>query len=326
MQIRMAIAAAVLASVATSAQAQKAATPWTPEGNVEFVVGAGAGGENDRIARAIQHALGKEHLVESMTVLNRPGAAQTIAINYLAGKKGDANVIGLASGSFINAIARSGSSLHKNVAPLMKLFDAYQGYFTRVDSPIKSMAEVRNRLKADPSSVTFAFPVGLGSPLHVSVVNVAKASGAATNKVVTVVYNSGSDVAAQVAGGHVDVGLTSIGSQMPLVQAGKLRVLGIAAPERIAGELAQYPTVREQGLDVVTANSYTVLAPNGLTAEQIAFWTRALDKAIEDSDFKLDLERNFWVLKPIRYPETVKWMQDDYDENRAILKELGMLQ
>jgi putative tricarboxylic transport membrane protein len=326
MQIRLAIAAAVLASVTFPAQAQKAGNAWTPEGNVEFVVGAGAGGENDRIARAIQHALGKEHLVESMTVLNRPGAAQTLAINYLAGKKGDANAIGLASGSFINAIARSGSSLHKSVTPLMKLFDAYQAYFTRVDSPIKSMADVRDRLKADPSSVTFAFPVGLGSPLHVSVVNVAKASGAAPGKVVTVVHNSGSDVAAQVAGGHVDVGLTSIGSQMPLVQAGKLRMLGIASPERLGGELAQYPTVREQGLDVVTANSYTVLVPNGLTREQIAFWTRALDRAILDSDFKLDLERNFWVLRPIRYPETVKWMQDDYDENRTILKELGMLQ
>src|SRR5260370_29374855 len=198
MQIRLGIAAAVLANlaipvVAIPAQAQKAGSTWTPEGNVEFVVGAGAGGENDRIARAIQHAVTKEHLVHSMTVLNRPGATQTIAINYLAGKKGDANAIGLASGSFINAIARSGSSLHKNVTPLMKLFDAYQAYFTRIDSPIKSMVDVRDRLKADPSSVTFAFPVGLGSPLHVSVVNVAKASGAAPSQVVTVVYNSASD-------------------------------------------------------------------------------------------------------------------------------------
>ena len=326
----LAIAIAALAGTTVGAQGQKVANPpgnaWHPEGNVEFVVGAGAGGENDRIARAIQHVLTKEHLVDSMTVLNRPGAAQTIAINYLAGKKGDANVIGLASGSFINAIARNGSTLHKNVTPLMKLFDAYQCYFTRVDSPIKSMAEVRDRLKADPSSVTFAFPVGLGSPLHVSVVNVAKAAGANPSKVVTVVYNSGSDVAAQAAGGHVDVGLTSIGSPMPLIQAGKLRVLGIAAPDRIEGEVAQYPTLREQGLDVVTANSYTLLVPNGLTTEQIAFWTRALDKVIVDDDFKLDLARNFWVLEPIRYPETVKWMQDDYDENRAILKELGMLQ
>jgi putative tricarboxylic transport membrane protein len=188
------------------------------------------------------------------------------------------------------------------------------------------MADVRDRLRADPSSVTFAFPVGLGSPLHVSAVSVAKAAGAASSKVIAVVYNSGSDVSAQVAGGHVDVGITSIGSAMPLIQAGKLRMLGIAAPERIEGTLANYPTLREQGLDVVTANSYTVLVPNGLTPEQIAFWTRALDKVLEDPEFKRDLDRNFWVLKPIRYPETVKWLQDDYDENRAILKELGLTQ
>src|SRR5713226_7774442 len=227
----------VLAGAATSAQAQKAGDSWKPEGNVEFVVGAGAGGENDRIARAIQHALSNEHLVDSMTVLNRPGAAQTIAIHYLASKRGDANAIGLASGSFINAIARSGSTLHKNVTPLMKLFDAYQCYFTRIDSAIKTMADVRDRLHDNPRSVTFAFPVGRGTPLHVSVVNVAKAAGATPGKVVTVVYNSGSDVAAQAAGGHIDVGLTSVGSPMPLIQAGKLRVLGIASPERMGGEL-----------------------------------------------------------------------------------------
>jgi len=301
-----ALAAAILALVSVpGAQAQQTGGSWKPEGNVEFVVGAGAGGENDRIARA---------------------SAQTIAINYLASKKGDANVIGLASGSFINAIARNGSNLHKNVTALMKLFDAYQCYFARVDSPIKTMADVRDRLRADPASVTFAFPVGLGSPLHVSAVNVGKAAGVAASKVIAVVYNSGSDVSAQVAGGHVDVGITSIGSAMPLIQAGKLRMLGIASPERLAGELKDYPTLREQGLDVVTANSYTVLVPNGLTLEQIAFWTRALDKVLADPDFKIELERNFWVPQPIRYPDSVKWLQDDYDENRTILKEIGLAQ
>ena len=320
------LSAMAVVGAAFGAQAQKVGEAWRPVGNVEFVVGAGAGGENDRIARAIQHALTEAHLVDSMTVLNRPGAAQTIAISYLASKKADANEIGLASGSFINAIARSGSTLHKSVTPLMKLFDAYQCYFTKIDSPIKSMTDVRDRLKADPGSLTFAFPVGLGSPLHVSVVNVAKAAGAPPGKVITVVYNSGSDVSAQIAGGHVDVGITSIGSAMPLIAAGRLRMLGIAAPERIGGALADYPTLREQGLDVVTANSYTVLVPNGLTGEQIAFWTHALDRVLADAEFKLDLDRNFWVLQPIRYPETVKWLQDDYDENRAVLKELGMIE
>jgi len=320
-----AIALIVLAVPSAASRAQQAGA-WRPEGNVEFVVGAGAGGENDRIARAIQRVLVKDHLVDSMTVLNKPGAGQIIAMNYLASKKGDANEIGLASGSFINAIARNGSTLHKQMTPVMKLFDAYQCYFTGVESPIKSMTDVRDRLRADPASVTFAFPVGLGSPLHVSVVNVGRAAGAPAKKLVTVVFGSGSEVAVQAAGGHVDVGLTSIGSPMPLIQSGQLRMLGIAAPERLSGQLAKYPTLREQGIDVVTANSYTVLVPDGLTGEQIAFWMQALDKVLVDSDFKRDLELNFWALKPIRYPETVKWMQDDYDENRAVLKDLGMLQ
>ena len=323
---RISHAAATILWLATGSTVSHAQQVWRPEGNVEFVVGAGAGGENDRIARAIQHALTKEHLIDSMTVMNKPGAAQTIAINYLASKKGDGNTIGLASGSFINAIARNGSALHKQFTPLIKLFDAYQAYFTATNSPIKSMIDVRDRLKADPSGVTFAFPVGLGSPLHVSVINVGKAVGAPANKLVTVVFNSGSDVAAQAAGGHIDVGLTSIGSPYPLIEAGKLRMLGIAAPDRLPGELAKYPTVREQGLDVVTANSYTVLVPNGLKPEQIEFWSKALDKVLADPDFKKDLALNFWVPRPIRYPDTVKWMQDDYDENRAVLKELGMLQ
>jgi putative tricarboxylic transport membrane protein len=319
-------AIASFAIVAVHSLAQPAAAGWKPDGNVEFVVGAGAGGENDRIARAIQRVLVKEHLVDSMTVLNRPGAAQVIAMNYLATKKGDANEIGLASGSFINAIARSGSTLHKQLTPLMKLFDAYQCYFTAADSPIKTMGEVRDRLKADPGSVTFAFPVGLGSPLHVSVVNVGRTVGAPASKLVTVVFGSGAEVAVQAMGGHIDVGETSLGSPMPLIKAGRLRMLGIAAPERMAGELASYPTLREQGIDVVTANSYTVLVPNGLSDEQIAFWIGALEKVLVDPDFKRDLDLNFWDLKPIRYPETVKWMQDDYDDNRSVLKELGMLQ
>jgi len=319
-----AAAAAALAIVAVHSQA--AAAPWKPDGNVEFVVGAGAGGENDRIARAIQRVLVKEHLVDSMTVLNRPGAAQVIALNYLASRKGDANEIGLASGSFINAIARNGSTLHKQLTPLMKLFDAYQCYFTGADSPIKTMGDVRARLKADPGGVTFAFPVGLGSPLHVSVVNVGRTVGAPASKLVTVVFGSGAEVAVQAMGGHIDVGETSLGSPMPLIKAGRLRMLGIAAPERMAGELASYPTLREQGIDVVTANSYTVLVPNGLSDEQIAFWIGALEKVLVDPDFKRDLDLNFWDLKPIRYPETVKWMQDDYDDNRSVLKELGMLQ
>src|SRR5260221_2434037 len=86
--------AAVFALVAAGgAQTQQAGNSWKPDGNVEFVVGAGAGGENDRIASAIQHVLTNGRQVDSMTVLHKPGAVQTIAIGYLAGEKRVANEI-----------------------------------------------------------------------------------------------------------------------------------------------------------------------------------------------------------------------------------------
>src|SRR5580698_3794075 len=135
----LAIAAFAALTMTGTAHAQQDGGGWRPQGNVEFFVGAGPGGENDRIARAIQRVLTKEHLVDSMTVLNRPGAGQIIAMNYLAGKIGDANEIGLASGSFVNAIARNGSDLNKHLTPIVKLFDAYQCFFTSVDSQFRSM-------------------------------------------------------------------------------------------------------------------------------------------------------------------------------------------
>lgn len=301
-------------------------TSWRPEGPVEFVVGSGAGGENDRLARSIQHVLTETHLVDSVIVLNKPGAGQIIAMNYLAGKAGDATKIGLVSGSFVSSDARRGSTLYKQLTPLEKIVDSYQCYVTGADSKYKTMKDVADQLRKAPGSVTFAVPVGVGSPGHISAVKLAKALGAPPNKLVTVVFTSGTDVAVQAIGNHIDVGVISLGSGQSLIQSGKLRLLGIAAPEREDGDAAKYPTVREQGLDVIADNPFTVVLPGGLSPEQIAFWQDALDKVVANPEFRREVQREAWTLRPLRYPQTVKWMQDEYDEDRTALKELGLIQ
>lgn len=299
---------------------------WRPQGAVEFIVGSGPGGENDRLARSIQHVLTESHLVDSVVVLNKPGAGQIIAMNYLASKAGDANKIGLISGSFVNSDARRGSKLYKKLTPVEKMVDSYQCYVTGAESRYKTMKDVADRLRKAPGSVTFAVPVGAGSPGHISAVKLAKALGAPPIKLVTVVFTSGTDVAVQAIGNHVDVGVISLGSGLPLIRSGKLRLLGIAAPQRGEGDAARYPTLREQGLDVIADNPFTVVLPNGLSPEQIAFWQQALDKVMNDPDFKEEVQREGWSLQPLRYPQTVKWMQEEYEENRAVLGELGLTQ
>jgi putative tricarboxylic transport membrane protein len=315
--------AAIAILPATAAERQNKS--WHPDGTVEFVVGSGPGGENDRLARSIQHVLTESHVVDSVVVLNKPGAGQIIAMNYLAGKAGDATKIGLVSGSFISSDALRGSTLYKQLIPLVKIVDSYQCYVTGADSRYKTMKDVADRLREGPGSVTFAVPVGVGSPGHLSAVKLAKALGTPPNKLVTVVFTSGTDVAVQAIGNHIDVGAISLGSGLPLIQSGKLRLLGIAAPEREEDDAAKYPTVREQGLDVIADNPFTVVLPGGLSREQIAFWQSALDKVVANPEFRREVRREAWTLRPVRYPETVKWMQDEYQGYREVLMELGLI-
>lgn len=54
----LAIAAFAALTMTGTAHAQQDGGGWRPQGNVEFFVGAGPGGENDRIARAISARAG----------------------------------------------------------------------------------------------------------------------------------------------------------------------------------------------------------------------------------------------------------------------------
>ncbi|MGH6630752.1 MAG: Bug family tripartite tricarboxylate transporter substrate binding protein, partial [Burkholderiales bacterium] len=227
---------------------------WKPDKNVEFVVGAAAGGANDRIGRAIQNALQVNRLIPgSMSVVNKAGGGQTIAMAYLNSHAGNPHFLALASSSWLTTLAGGrGEVTHRDVTPIARLFTEYQVYYVKADSPIRNMTDVRDRLKKDPASVSFGFSVAPGNPLHISIADVAYAAGQDPKKVKAVVFDSGAMAAAQVAGGHLDIGLSSPGSPRSLVDGGKLRYIGVAGPQRIPGPLAEVPTLREQGLDVIT--------------------------------------------------------------------------
>src|SRR3546814_11891563 len=57
-----------------------------------------------------------------------------------------------------------------------------------------------------------------------------------------------------------------------LFRSGDLKIIAIAADERLEGDLADVPTWKEQGADVVWAAPRGLLAPKGLSDEEIAYW------------------------------------------------------
>ena len=125
-------------------------------------------------------------------------------------------------------------------------------------------------------------------------------------------------------GGHVDVAASAPSSVLPQVQAGKMRILVIGAPQRGGGELAGVPTWKELGINSAFDLWRGLAGPKGLSRAQVQFWDDALAKVVKTDEWKKELAEN--LVENVYRPsaETGKQWKVEYDEVRSVLMELGL--
>jgi putative tricarboxylic transport membrane protein len=117
----------------------------------------------------------------------------------------------------------------------------------------------------------------------------------------------------------------SAGSALPLAQAGKIRIIGIAGPQRLTGALASVPTLREQGVDVIAPVFYVIFGPTGMDTEQRAFWDQALSAAMQSEQIRKDVDRNSWTVGLIGHRELPAFLEKEYQNYRRALTDMGMV-
>ncbi len=307
--------------------AQAPQSAWKPDKPVELIIGAAPGGANDRIGRSLQRVLQEGHtLPAGINVVNKPGGGQAVAFAYLNTHPNNPNYLALASSSWLTTVAAGlGTITHRDVSPIVKLLDEYQTYFVKTDSPIKGAHDIFDQLKKDPASLSFGFSTAAGNPLHISIANIARLAGADPAKLKAVVFTSSADTAAKVAGGHLDVGVQSAGSALPLAQAGKIRIIGIAGPQSLTGAFASVPTLREQGVIVTAAVFYVILGPKGMHTEQRAYWDQALSAVMQSEQIRKDVDRNSWTVGLIGHGELPAFLEKEYQNYRRALTDMGMV-
>ena len=169
-----------------------------------------------------------------------------------------------------------------------------------------------------------ALASALGNANHIAVCLVGKAVGADSKRFKIAVFNSSGESITAVLGGHVDLAITTVGLVGPHVQAGRIRVLGVAAGERLTGPLAQVPTWREQGADVVFSSWRALIGPRSLNAEQIAYWEALAARATEQEEWTHELEINSLTPAYMGSEATRKLFAQQAGELRSILSELGL--
>jgi len=297
---------------------------WEPEKNVEIVVGISAGSNQDRIARTIQRIWQDKGLLNvTSSVVNRPGGGGAVGLANMNQHAGDPHYFTIASPTMLTNHITGGSPYNfTDFTPMALLGSQYVALAARPDSPLKSGRDLTERLRKDPSSVAFGSN-GRGNNLHILIATVANTAGADVRTLKIVVFQ-GAELMTALLGGHVDVIATVASNILPHMQAGKMRMIGIAAPQRLAGPLAEVATWKEQGVEAVVPNWAGVMGTKGMSSPQIAFWDGVFARAVQTDEWKQELERNFWEAQYLNSADYSKYLRDEYLQRKAVLTDLGL--
>ncbi len=317
------IAIALLLATTTCALAQA----WLPQKNVEIVAASGPGGSNDNMARTLERILAVNKLVPAtLTVVNKPGGGGSIAGTYVAQRTGDAHCLMIAgSGIASNHIVGMSTLSLADFTPIASMLQDYVVFAVAANSLMKSGKDLAERLKKDPRSVSVGFANTFGGSRHIAAGLLLKALGGNPRDLKPVVFKGSAEAIPAVLGGHLDLVVIGAGNAIPHVSAGRMRVLGVAAPERLGGVLANAPTWREQGVDVVAGAWRGIFGPKGLTPAHIAYWENALRKVAETPEWKADLEKNFWTDYFMTGAQLKKDLEEEYVATKVVLADLGMV-
>jgi putative tricarboxylic transport membrane protein len=304
-----------------------AATPgWKPERPVELIIPTTPGGGQDRTARIMQKILQEEAAVGvPINIVNKGGGGGNIAYAYLQQFRGDGHYLATASATLVtNHILGTSPYGYADFTPIGVLYSEYIGFAVNADSPVKAGADLLERLKKDPESVTFAFGTSRGNANHIAVGLLAKAAGVDVKKLKVVIYKSSIDAVTALMGGHVSVVATPTSTYVPVLATGKLRLLAVASPTRQGGVFAQMPTWKEQGIDLVVPTYRMLMGPRDMTAAQVAFWDQALARLVKSAEWKKELEQNDWDNTYLPSARTRAFLDEHAKAYRAVLVELGL--
>ncbi len=315
----------ILAGLVFSAAA--AGQAWVPKQHVELIVPAPAGGSLDATGRIIQRIWQDQKIIPvTSTVVNRAGGGHAVAYAYLAQHAGHPYILDIDSPTLLtNHINGRTSVTYTDFTPLATLVNDYMVFAVQSDSKFQTGKELIEALRNRPDSVSIALSSARGGTHHIALGLPLQSAGVDIGKVRIVAFDSSGQTVTALLGGHVDVAVASAGNVALQVAAGKLRVLAVSSPHRLAGTLAAAPTWQELGQKGVFENWRGVFGTRGLTAEQITFWQEALRRVTAAEEFQKYAKSNLWDISYRTPEESRLFMAAQYADLKNVMDYLGLV-
>ena len=254
-----------------------------PSKPVKFVVGFGAGGASDIVARILAQKLG-ETWGQTVVVENRPGASGIIGADAVAKAAPDGYTL-LVSSQTSTAVATSMFAklpydVLRDFAVITVIGMTPMILVVHPSLPAKTFREFIPFAKARAADLSFGSS-GLGGTGHLA----GELLNLSLNiKMTHVPYKGEPAVLTDVIGGHLSFMFPSLPAALPLLKAGKLRGLAVASLQR-SQHANDYPTVAESGIPGFETVSWNALyGPSALPKEVVARLNADTAKALQAPD------------------------------------------
>ncbi len=276
---------AILVSIAMTVGAQ---AQTYPNRTITFVVPFPIGGLTDIPARVLA-AVMLERIGVPIVVENRTGASGTIGASHVLRAEPDGYTL------LLNAVADV-QNLHympvpynalTDFAPIGKVVDGPPlVLIVNAKLPYKSVADLIADAKANPGKVNFGTSGLATSPL----IALTQLNALAGTKIVDVPFRGSGPATSAVLTGDVQGNFTFYSIAKPLTDAGRVRALAVASPQRIAG-WPEVPTMAEMGFPGFDHRAFVgMAAPAKTPAAVVDFLNKHLNEAINSDAFRRRME------------------------------------
>ena len=258
-----------------------------PNRTVRIVIGFGAGGGTDTVARIFAQKL-QETIGGTILVENRPGAGGRVAPDTVAKAAPDGyTLLGAAAGAMTIGTAiwdKLPYDIFKDFVPISMVADYPMLVLVSSSHPAKTIAELVSWLKANPDKANYPTP----SPVFTLPIEHFKIKTGAPGTAIS--YRSSNESVTSLLSGQTAFGFIETPATVAQVTAGNLRALAVTVPNRIP-DLPDVPTLAEAGVpEVVAGTWFALLAPAGTPNAIVRKLETASRQVANSEEFRMRLK------------------------------------
>ncbi len=312
---------AVVLGVTVAAPAALAADyPTRP---IRLIIGFPPGAAADISARLLADHMSKT-LGQQVVVESRPGAASSIAAEFVARAPKDGYTLFLASAanSINGAMGKNKTfDLQKDFAPIALVTAVPVILAAHPSTNVKSVKDLIALAKSKPGEVLYA-STGVGTVPHLAGELFKIRTGADIRHIP---YQGSPKAMTDLLAGRVGVMFSPSSTVMPHIQAGKLTGLASTTAKR-AAIAPNLPTMQEVGIpDFETSIWFGLVAPAGTPKDIIAKLSQAANAALTSPDIAGKIKQQGYEALGGTPEEFTKYLADDVKKWSSVAKSAGLV-